>query len=222
MTRAEASDPELRMKSALESLKSEICLSSQIIVPDAASPVRICADIRKRALTLEMKLKAPDDRKSSKARLSWLIRQLSEAETKDLHIRMFWPGRSSATQFSLAALRENPELATKDHDGMVVLSFEVVLVRDLGSKFTQRKNFVAELVRSVSDFYSNVGANLTNWQAKPPKISTDKLEPESVSTEAMRDQVEQEALHRTGSSEWLESYPLDSIADDTPSYLSVI
>jgi hypothetical protein len=198
MTRAEASDPDLRMKIALDSLKSESCLNSHINVPDAASPVRICADINKRTLTFDMKLKAPADRKSTKARLSWLLRQLTDAVSKDVYVRMFWPGRSSATQFALAALRENPDLASKDRDGMAVLSFEVFLVRDLGAKFMQRKTFVTELIRGASDFHANVGANLTNWQAKPPKIASSKLEPESVSTEAMRDQVEQEALHRTG------------------------
>ena len=78
-----------------------------------------------------------------------------------------------------------------------MLQHEVVMAKDLGSKFTQRKNFVSELVSGASDFHANVGANLTNWQAKPPKISDGKAEPHSVSADALREQVEQEALERT-------------------------
>jgi hypothetical protein len=198
MTRSEASDPSLRLKNALVGLTADTCLTSQISVPDAASPVQLCADIRKRVLTFEMRLKAPADRKSTKARLSWLLRQLSDAEARDVHVRFFWPSRSSTTQFPLAALREKPELATTDRDGMAVVSFSVLLVRELGAKFIQRKNFVTELVRAASDFHANVGTHLTTWQAKPPKIADNRLEPESVNTDALRDQVEQEALQRAG------------------------
>lgn len=198
MTRAEASDPTLRLKNALGSLVSDACLSSQLIVPDVAAPIQISADIRKRVLTFNMRLKAPADRKSTKARLAWLLRQLSEADPKDIHIRMFWPGRSTASQFPLAVLRENPELASMDRDGMAVLSFEVLLVKDLGTKFAQRKNFVTDLIKAATEFHANVGASLTTWQAKPPKISDGRLEPASVSTEALRDQLEQEALQRAG------------------------
>jgi hypothetical protein len=54
------------------------------------------------------------------------------------------------------------------------------------------------LLNSASAFHDRVGARLTAWQARPPKISEGKLEPASVSTEAMRDQVEREALDRAG------------------------
>lgn len=79
---------------------------------------------------------------------------------------------------------------------MSVLSFEVLLVKDLGAKFAQRKIIVTELIKASTEFYDNVGGYLTAWQAKPPKIADSKLEPESVSAEALREQVEQDALDR--------------------------
>lgn len=197
MTRNEATDPQLRIKNALGDLASEKCLNSQLIIPGAAAPVHICADLSKRVLSLQMRVKAPGDRKSTKARLSWLLRQISEANPKDIYIRMFWPGRAAPTQFPLADLRNDPDLATGGNPGMAVLSFEVLMAKDLGSKFTQRKNFVSELVSGASDFHANVGANLINWQAKPPKIAEGKTVPNSVSAGALREQVEQEALDRT-------------------------
>lgn len=196
MSRAEASDPAVRMKASLEGLTREACLSNNLVVPDAAAPIQISADLRKRAVTLQMRLRAPADRQSTKARVSWLLRQLAQTEARDVHVRLLWPGRAAATQFPLIELRDAPELAGKDREGMTVLSFEVLLVKDLGARFAQRKLIVTELIKASTEFYDSVGACLRAWQAKPPKIASGKLEPASVSAEALREQVELEALDR--------------------------
>lgn len=197
MGRTEATDPAARLKKTVSGLVSEASLSSEIRVPDAAAPVQVCADFKKRVISLSMRLRAPGDRKSTKARLSWLLRQLTDADSKDIHIRLFWPGRAGATQYPLSTLAANPEMAVADRPNMVVVSFEVLLVKDLGSKFAQRKIIVSELIKAASAFHAAVGERITAWQAKPPKIADGKLEPASVSTEALRDQIEREALERT-------------------------
>jgi hypothetical protein len=196
MSRAEASDPAVRMKASLEGLTREACLSNNLVVPDAAAPIQISADLRKRAVSLQMRLKAPADRQSTKARVSWLLRQLAQTEARDVHVRLLWPGRAAATQFPLTKLKDAPELAGRDREGMTVLSFEVLLVKDLGAKFAQRKLIVTELIKASTEFYDRVGGCLRAWQAKPPQIASGKLEPASVSAEALREQVEQEALDR--------------------------
>lgn len=196
MSRAEAGNPALRMKSSVECLVRDACLTNHLLISDAAAPIQVCADLSKRSVTLAMRLKAPSDRQSTKARLSWLMRQLTQTESRDVHVKLLWPGRALATQFPLAKLREMPELATQDREGMSVLSFELLLVRDLGAKFAQRKTLVTELIKAATEFYDNVGGHLQAWQARPPKIAGNKLEPSSVSAEALREQVEQEALDR--------------------------
>jgi len=198
MNKADAVDPAQRQKAALAELASCCCLRSELLVPDAAAPVQICADFGKRALSFQMRLKAPADKKSTKARLSWLLRQLADTDPADLHVRFLWPGRSPPTQYPLQSLLADPEIIAADRPGMAVHTFEILLVRDLGAKFAQRKIIVAELLNSASAFHDRVGARLAAWQARPPKISEGKLEPASVSTEAMRDQVEREALDRAG------------------------
>ncbi|RYG93458.1 MAG: hypothetical protein EON58_18285 [Alphaproteobacteria bacterium] len=196
MSRAEASDPAVRMRGSLESLAREACLTNHLLVPAAAAPIQISADLRKRAVSFHMRLKAPADRQSTKARLSWLLRQLAQTEARDVHVKLLWPGRAAATQFPLARLRDAPELASQDREGMSVLSFEVLLVKDLGAKFAQRKIVVTELIKASTEFYNGVGSSLTAWQAKPTKIADAKPAPASVSAEALREQVEQEALDR--------------------------
>jgi hypothetical protein len=77
-------------------------------------------------------------------------------------------------------------------------TFEVLLVRELGAKFAQRKNFVTDLLQGASQFHAQVGGNIAAWQPKPPKISDERRMPAAASTEAMRDEMEQEALQRSG------------------------
>lgn len=199
MSGAEAGDPSKRLKFAVSGLASDACLRSEIAIPGAAARVQIIADIPKRTLSFAMRIKAPGDRKSTKARLSWLLRQLANAEPADLHIRFAWPGSSPTTQHSLVNLRADSDIAVLERPGMAPHSFDVLLVRELGAKFTQRKNFVNDLLQAASLFHASVGENLAAWQAKPPKISDDRRTPASVSTEAMRDEMEQEALQRSGS-----------------------
>lgn len=198
MGRAEATDPTERIKKALSGLASDACLRSDILVPDTAATVQLCADFRKRVVSFSMRLKAPADRKSTKARLSWLLRQLADTEAKDVHVRLLWPGRANATQYPLSTLLKTPEVAVADRPNMVAGSFEVLLVRDLGSRFAQRKIIVSELINAATAFHIYIGERLTAWRAKPPKIADEKLEPASVSTDALRQQVEEEALQRTG------------------------
>ncbi|MFC0104431.1 hypothetical protein [Sphingopyxis terrae] len=198
MAAGETHDPVKRLKGALADLSGASCLKSDINIPDAAAKVQISADLQKRVLTFQMRLRAPGDRQSTKARLRWLLNQLGDADPNELHIRLAWPGSSPATQYTLAALREDPTLASSDRPEMAPHAFDVLLVRELGARFAQPRNFVTELLNAATHFYNNVAFYLVAWQARPGKIAGEKREPASVSTEGLRDQVEQEALQRTG------------------------
>jgi hypothetical protein len=194
VSRAHLRDPALRMKNDLHVLVSEHCLRSEFDVPNTASSIEVCADIRKRSVFASMRLAAPGDRKSTKARLSWLLKQLQKSKPEGIHVRLFWPGRGSFTQHALTALREKPELA--DEAAKVVSSFEVVFARDLGSRFAQRKNFIVDMEQAMSDFYEQVGQHLKAWQPQAPKIKEDRAEPSDVSTEALRANAEEVAAER--------------------------
>jgi hypothetical protein len=182
--RVHASDPNLRMKADAQVLASDYCLRSVFIVPNTAAAIDVCADFRKRSVFASMRVAAPADRKSTKARLTWLLRQLQKSRPDGIHIRFFWPGRGSFTQHPLATLRERPEVA--EEAGKVVSSFEVVFARDLGGRFAQRKNFIVDLEQAIPEFYEQVGQHLKAWQPQAPKIREDRLDAADVSTEALR------------------------------------
>lgn len=141
-----------------------------------------------------MRVNAPADRKSTKARLNWLLRQLQKSNPDNVYIRFFWPGRGPFTQHPLALLRETPEAA--EENGKVATSFEVVYARDLGARFTQRRNFIVDLEHAIPEFYQQIGQHLKAWQPQAPKVKPEKIDPEDVNTEALREKAEHEVTNR--------------------------
>lgn len=192
--RAHVADPVVRLKADTQLLSTDNCLRATFAVPNAASPIEVVADFRKRSVFASMRLSAPGDRKSTKAKLSWLIRQLQKSKPENIHVRFFWPGRGAFTQHPLTILRDRPEAA--EENGKVVTSFEVLYAKDLGAKFAQRKNFIVELEQIVPEFYEQVGQHLKAWQAQAPKIKEERAEAVDVSPEALRDDAEEVVAER--------------------------
>lgn len=161
-------DPTGRLKKQIDTMVESYTLNSALRVPDCASDIEVCADLARKTLSCSMTVKAPLDRKSTKARLNWLLRMLIEEDDR-LLVRAHWPGRSAPTTKSVGLLRDEPDLIQTDNADMVPHSFEVLLVEATGKRFSGRKTFIEDLERVVSEFYDLVGVNLKTWQAAPPK-----------------------------------------------------
>ena len=194
VSRAHVLDPTLRLKEDAELLARECCLRSTFSIPNTAAAIEVAADLKRRGIHASMRVAAPGDRKSTKARLTWLLRQLSKSKAEGIHSRFHWPGRGSFTQHPLASLRERPEIA--EENGKVVSSFEVVFARDLAGRFAQRKNFVVDLEQTLPEFYEQVGQHLKAWQPQAPKVKEDRSDPSDVGTDAIRREAELTALER--------------------------
>lgn len=190
LPRKHAKDPAERLKDELSSLRENNQLCASLDIPDAAAPLEIVADILRRTIDVGMTLRAPEDKKSSKARLNWLLRQIKSDKPGEVFIRMSWPGRSEATQFSLVDLREDPALCEKDKDGLQVISFHVFIARRLGARFTQQTNFIAELEEVVPFFYKGIGQDLSIWRKTAPRIREDRATAEDVDTQALSGEAE--------------------------------
>lgn len=161
-------DPAARLRSQIDALVEDHSLLSTIRVPDCASDMDICADFARRTVSVSMLVKAPGDRKTTKARLSWLLRMLPEDDPR-LLVRAHWPGRGAPTTRRLVDLRNEPAVIQTDNQTAVPHSFETVLVEELGKRFAGRKTFIEDLERIVPTFYDLVGVNLKAWQAAPPR-----------------------------------------------------
>ncbi len=192
--RAHVLDPALRLKDDAELLANECRLRSLFSVPNTAAAIEVAADFNRRSIYASMRVAAPGDRKSTKARLNWLLRQLAKSKPENIHIRLFWPGRGPFSQHPLSLLRQTPEAA--EQGGKVVSSFEVVYARDLAGRFAQRRNFVVDMEDSIPDFYEQVGQHLKAWQPQAPRIKEDRTDPADVGTAAIQQEAEEAVLER--------------------------
>jgi hypothetical protein len=190
LPRKHQGDPAQRLKDEMSLLRETKQLQSSLEIPDAAAPLEVVADIPRRTIDVGMSLKAPIDRKSTKARVNWLMRQIRTDQIEDLHIRLMWPGASPSTQFSLVELRANPAVCEQGKAQLTPHSFHVFTSKSLGARFAQQVNFISDLETIVPTFYRDVGSLLTGWKPSAPRIKADKLTAEDVTTEAISEEAE--------------------------------
>lgn len=172
-----------KLKKQIDSLVASNSLSSKIRVPDCASDIDVCVDLARKTISVSMLVKAPGDRKSTKARLNWLTKMLPESD-EQLLVRAHWPGRAAPTTKPLADLREDPALIQCDNTDLTPHSFEVLLVQSSGKRFAGRRTFLEDVESVVPKFYDCVGANLKAWQASPPKPVKPRNAPDPGELEA--------------------------------------
>lgn len=178
LPRKHMNQPAQRQKDELEELRQAHRLGCVLDVPDAAAPVEVVADLMRRCIDVGMKLRAPEDRKTTKARVNWLLRQIKTEDVTDLYVRLLWPGSSGYTQVLVSELRENTERASKGKEHLTARGFFVFRSHSMAARFTQRANFIADLEKTVPEFYGTVGSNLRAWKRSAPKIRPEKTAPE--------------------------------------------
>lgn len=193
LPRALAGDALARAKSDLAALCDTRSLSATLTVPGAAAPLDVSADMNHRTVTVSARMPAPADKQSTQARVNWLLRQLQKSPDKDVHIRLHWPGRGPHTQHTLAELRDDVALVDRDKPKHQVVSLEVCVVRQLGGRFAQSKNFITDLETIVPDFYEDVVQNLKAWQPPAPRLRAGRTEASDVTPESLAEDFEEMA-----------------------------
>ena len=181
-----ATDPSARIKKGIKKLIDDHCLESSFEIPDAAAPIVVVADLDQRSVFVRMTVAAPLDKKSSKARLNWLLRQFSGCNVDDCFVQANWPGRSAATSYEISDLLENPDLISRDKEHLTVSSFMVFGSYRLSGRFVQLRNFISDIEDKVPEFYAQLGQNLSQWRKKAPKIVeiVDNVDVEAIAREA--------------------------------------
>lgn len=183
--------PAERRRDELSVLRDTGQLRSVLDIPDAAAPLEVVADIARRTIDIGMTLRAPEDKVSSKARVNWLLRQIKSEKLDEVFVRLSWPGRSDATQFSVADLMADSSICEKDKAGLQVVKFQIFMAKRLGAKFTQQTNFIKELEDAVPLFYREIGQNLAAWRKPAPRIKSDRSSSSDVSVEALQNEAEE-------------------------------
>ncbi len=170
LTRKHAKDPGGRVTDDIDRVVRNSRLQSEITIPNAASPMSITADLKRRTLNLSMWLKAPTDRKRATASINWLLRQLKNVEREDVLIRTVWPRRVPDSTAVISDVRADPTCLLHDEAKLLPQSFEVIRVIDLAGKFSGVRTFVEYASKEVPVFYKDVGEHLRAWVPPPPKL----------------------------------------------------
>ncbi len=191
LPRKHAGNRALRQKDELDQLRNVFQLRSILDVPDAASSLIVSADMRRRTIEVSMSLRAPEDKKSTKARLNWVLRQLKDNTDENLFIRLHWPGKNEPTQFLFRDLVQDINIIDKEKPHLSVNKFDVFISKRLGSRFAQQVNFISDLEVIVPKFYDEVGSKLFVWKAPAPKMKAEKTNASDVSPRAIVDDAEE-------------------------------
>jgi len=168
MARKSIGDSEIRLKDDISKLVNDNVLYAAFRIPNCASDLEITAHLMARTVTFGMKLNAPLDRKSTKARVNWLLRMLP-VDDSSLILRAYWPSRSDPTDASIADLRIDGSVIQTGNPKVVPSRFEVLLIDNLGGDFLGRQKFIERIEKNITLFYDLVGQRLRAWQPPPPK-----------------------------------------------------
>lgn len=170
LSRAHVNAPEKRLREDSADFIKNGRLSASFEVPDLASPVEVVADAATRLVSCSVRLKAPQDRKTTKARANWLIRQLGKTPESEVFINAYWPYRQAPLEISLSEARSDPGLFSQGDAKSSVSSFEVKMMRDFAGRFSGSRTFIEDLECLVPEFYRNVAQHLRAWVPEPPKL----------------------------------------------------
>jgi len=164
-----------RIRDDKKELISNKFLSSVLKVKNAASDIRIDAFFDKRIIEMSVTLKAPQDKKI-RGQLSWIKNQLRNCKKKnektfqkiqnEIIVDISLKNTSKSERVNI----ENLDIIYGEIKEREIREFKVILIKDLGKKFSNCKNFVEIIENMLIDYYSCVVQYLTKWEEPAPKI----------------------------------------------------
>lgn len=151
-------------------------LKAALQIPNAATELEIEADLSTQTLRIFSRLTAPQDKVRQASRLSWLLKQLEDADGETVRIQSHWPGKAPVIESSLAEARTDTGVHSHPAKDCLPHSFTVTMRMEDGRKFGGRNTFITELEALTLTFYDVVLSRLRAWQPPAPKISRDEAQ----------------------------------------------
>ncbi|MHC8509349.1 MAG: hypothetical protein ACYYKD_08115 [Rhodospirillales bacterium] len=170
-----ADDPDARVTADAKTLSEKGLIDAKLRVPDAASDIKIVADLRAKAIRMSMEIEAPGDKKRHSSKANWLLNQLKGVDPVDIIVRLQWASKAADEDFKLSELRDDPKAVDQLQPNSKLWGFEVIMASASKSRFGKR-TFIDELEKLCLEFYKRVGQHLKAWQPSPPKIKEDSKE----------------------------------------------
>ena len=118
--------------------------------------VELLALLNKQGITLsvdgsDLRISAPKDKKTTRARINWILRQLGGTDSPDVFVSAVWPGRAARTQCSLLDALADPQMLGAGTSDLKPQAFEVQLIRDLAGKMSGMRTFIESVEIAVPE-----------------------------------------------------------------------
>jgi hypothetical protein len=168
-------DPVARLNHLTETLATHGVLEGTLRIPGAAGDLVVTADLRARQITTTALLPAPTDR-GSRARVTWLLRQLGADTPTDLVLEAYPRMARQPILASLSSAREDRDLLL-DPDRREILRFAVVRRCEMGQNRKdggRSPGFIQSVTNAIDNFYSGTVQQIVPWTARPPQARPTK------------------------------------------------
>jgi len=163
------------IKNSSKSLKDDQYLSGNLSIKNSVSDIKIGLDFEIASVSMSVKVNPPMD-KGTKARITWLYKQLDNAKKKNplvfetiengLIIEANIKHARQHTKISWQQL----DLLFEEVNGKEIQAFNIVYINKFGKSFSSNKKFIVSIEKMVLEYNAGIVQYLTNWNRPAPKL----------------------------------------------------
>lgn len=150
-------------------------LFGHLSIKNSVSDIKIRVDFEVKNVAMSVKVTPPLD-KGTKAKISWIGRQLETAKkknesvfnliTKDLLIEANIKHARNHIRIPISSL----ENLIDEVNGREIQTFNIVLMSKFNASFGSNKKFITTIEKMVLNYYAGIVQHLTNWNQPAPKL----------------------------------------------------
>ena len=163
------------IKSSSKHLINEGYLSGNLSIKNSVSDIKIGLDFEIKSVSMSVKVSPPMD-KGTKARITWLYRQLDAAKRKNPTVferiekdLIIEANVKHARQHTKVSWQELDTLF-EEVNGKEIQAFNIVYVNKFGKAFSSNKKFIVTIENMILEYYAGIVQYLTNWNRPAPKL----------------------------------------------------
>ena len=174
-------DAEARGRRAVRRLLDDGVLRGELRIKDAAGPMILEADLRAGQTRAAARIDAPE-KGQARGRIGWLLRQLKEAPG-DLRVDVAFERAQRTQGTTLAKAQEDPELLRFAEDRQrppQAVHDQHHTAHGPAAPGAGRRAFVDATIALATSFYRDILQDIRAWQAPPPQLSDDDVDPDAA------------------------------------------
>ena len=163
------------IKTSSKKLKDDQSLSGSLSIKNSVSDIKIGLDFEIKSVSMSVKVSPPMD-KGTKARVTWLFKQLDAAKKKNPTVFESIEN-SLIIEANVKHARQHTKVSwlqldalLEEVNGREIQAFNIVYNHKFGNAFSSNKKFILTIENMVLEYYAGIVQYLTNWNRPAPKL----------------------------------------------------